>query len=282
MTGSRPFDPISIRDSREKHLRGFHCRLTNVIFLDMIRSFTSGFLLILLLAFSGLIHPASTTMTGILTTPPSIVIGFVGGFIKHDDPVHTEVQMAARLRREYGASVVVATFENRNGDKAYQEVLNVLDANHDGTLSNEEKLNARIVLYGHSWGASEEIALARRLEKDGIPVLLTVQVDSVAKLGENDEIIPSNVAQAVNFYQLDGFLHGEPLIRAADANHTQILGNYRFSYTMSAYNCTNYPWYARVFMKAHTEIECGSKVWNQVEGLIRAHLPPAPKNVAAR
>jgi hypothetical protein len=103
-------------------------------------------------------------------------------------------------------------------------------------------------------------------------------VDSVGKLGENDEVIPSNVAQAVNFYQLDGFLHVEPHIRAADAVHTKILGNYRFSYSASPHNCTNFPWYARIFMKAHTQIECDSKVWNQVESLIRAHLPPVPES----
>ena len=31
--------------------------------------------------------------------PPAIVIGFVGGFISHDNLVHAEVQLAARLRR---------------------------------------------------------------------------------------------------------------------------------------------------------------------------------------
>ena len=193
----------------------------------MIRWFASGFLAISFIVSSGLIAPAPASATEASATSPAIVIGFVGGFIKHNDAFHTEVQMAARLRKEYGSSVVVDTFENRNGDKAYQEILTVLDANHDGILSAEEKSKARIILYGHSWGASEEIALARRLGKDGIPVLLTVQVDSVGKLGENDEVIPSNVDQAVNFYQLDGFLHGEPQIRAADAGRTQILGNYR-------------------------------------------------------
>jgi hypothetical protein len=247
----------------------------------MIRLFASGFLAISVLLFSGLILPAPAGAVEVSATSPAIVIGFVGGFIKHNDALHTEVKMAARLRKEYGSSVVVDTFENRNGDKAYQEIVTVLDTNHDGTLSTEEKSNARIILYGHSWGASETIALARRLEKDGIPVLLTVQVDSVGKLGENDEVIPSNVAQAVNFYQLDGFLHGEPQIRAANASRTQILGNYRFSYAASPYNCANYPWYARIFMKAHTQIECDSKVWNQVESLIRAHLLPAQKNESA-
>lgn len=248
----------------------------------MIRLVNAGFLVISIFYSGGLKISAPSGPAEIPADSPAIVIGFVGGFIKHNDPVHVEVQMAARLRKEYGASVVVDTFENRNGDKAYQEILTVLDVNQDGTLSSEEKRNARIILYGHSWGASETIALARRLEKDGIPVLLTVQVDSVAKLGENDEVIPSNVAQAVNFYQLEGFFHGEQKIRAADANHTQILGNFRFSYAASPYNCTNFPWYARILMKAHTQIECDSKVWNQVESLIRTRLPAAPDDRPAQ
>jgi len=43
-------------------------------------------------------------------------------------------------------------------------------------------------------------------------VLLTVQVDSVNKVGQNDEVIPANVARAANFYQRNGMLHGEPAI----------------------------------------------------------------------
>jgi surfactin synthase thioesterase subunit len=44
-----------------------------------------------------------------------------------------------------------------------------LDTHHDGILTPEEKRNARIIIYGHSWGGSEAITLARELEKDGIP-----------------------------------------------------------------------------------------------------------------
>ena len=160
----------------------------------MVRACYFGILTISILLSIGrprLAHPAA--MTEASTTSPAIVIGFVGGFIKHDDSVHIEVQLAARLRKEYAGRAVVDAFENRNGEKAYREVLTVLDTNHDGTLSTEEKRNARIILYGHSWGASEAITLARRLEKDSIPVILTVQVDSVAKIGENDVVIPANV-----------------------------------------------------------------------------------------
>jgi hypothetical protein len=212
------------------------------------------------------------TFNEVSPASPAIIIGFVGGFVKHDDMVHTEVQIAARLRTEYATRAVVETFENHNGEKAYRQILAVLDANHDGTLSVAEKKNARIILYGHSWGASEVIALARRLDKEGIPVLLTVQVDSVKKNGEDDEFIPANVLQAVNFYQTDGLLRGEPEIRAADASRTRIIGNFRFHYDAGSYNCANYPWYNRMFMKSHTQIECDPKVWNEVESLIRSNL----------
>jgi len=86
--------------------------------------------------------------------------------------------------------VYVEAFENRHREKAYQEIRRRLDRNHDGTLSTEEKRNARIVIFGHSWGASETVTLARKLERDGIPVLLTIQVDSVSKIGQNDTVIP--------------------------------------------------------------------------------------------
>jgi hypothetical protein len=99
-------------------------------------------------------------------------------------------------------------------------------------------------------------------------------VDSIAKIGENDELIPANVSEAANFYQPNGVLHGQPKIRAADEARTRILGNFRFDYKLKSIRCDKYPWYDRVFAKSHTEIECDPAVWNQVETLIRSKLPP--------
>jgi len=208
-------------------------------------------------------------------TPPAIVIGFVGGFIRHDDPVHSEVQLAARLRAAYPSGVDVETFENRHGEAARKKIFHLLDTDRDGSLAPREKQNARIILYGHSWGASELITLAGELQQDGIPVLLTIQVDSVARFHQNDAVIPANVAQAANFYQPNGYIHGQPAIHAADPAHTKIIGNFRFDYNTSPYACNEYPWYDRIFTKAHTQIECDPKVWKQVEDLIRSTLPPA-------
>jgi len=205
--------------------------------------------------------------------PQIIVIGFVGGFVRHDDLVHSGVQLAARLRQDYPSGVYVSTFENHQGDQAHRQVLQLLDTNHDGSLSSEEKRAARVVIYGHSWGASETVALANQLNRDGVPVLLTIQVDSVAKSGEDDSVIPANVAQAVNFYQSDGVLHGRPAIRAADPERTRILGNFRQDYAAKPIRCDAYPWWDRIFMKSHIEIECDPRVWKQVESLIRSKLP---------
>ena len=205
--------------------------------------------------------------------PPVIVIGFVGGFIKHDNPVHSEVQLATRLRKAYPMGVTVETFESYRGEKARKKVLSLLDTNHDGALTPDEKQNCRIVIYGHSWGGSQAIALARELGKEGIPVQLTIQVDSVHKINQNDAVIPANVAQAANFYQSNGILHGQPKIRAADPSRTKIIGNFRFDYKARPYKCDKYPWYDRLFVKAHTQIECDPSVWEQAESLIRANLP---------
>jgi hypothetical protein len=212
------------------------------------------------------------TSAAVSSAEPVVVIGFVGGFVRHDDRVHTEVQLIERLREGYASGVYVQMFENHRGKEAHQAILRLLHANRDGALSPEEKQNARIIIFGHSWGASETIELARQLEKDGIPVVLTIQVDSVSKLGENDAVIPANVLQAVNFYQLDGLLHGQPQIRAANPARTRILGNFRSGYKTKPFSCGQYPWWDRLIMKPHIQIECDPAVWEQVESLIRSNL----------
>jgi len=65
----------------------------------------------------------------------------------------------------------------------------------------------------------------------------------------------------------------EAAIRAADASRTQILGNFRIDYSRKPISCPNYPWYDRIFMRSHIEIECDPAVWQRVEELIRIQLP---------
>jgi hypothetical protein len=243
---------------------------------------TLSFILSIVLTFGGAISRLSASAAEPLALPPVIVIGFVGGFVKHDNAVHSEVQLAARLRQNYPLGVQVEVFENHHREKAHQQILRLLDTNKDGTLSPEEKRQARIIIYGHSWGASETVTLARELEKDGIPVLLTIQVDSISKGYQDDMVIPTNVAQAANFYQSSGLLRGRPQILAADATRTEIIGNFRFDYKAHPVSCPQYPWFNRLFMKSHIAIECDPNVWNQVESLIRSKLPSLGRSAAAK
>jgi len=202
--------------------------------------------------------------------------------VRHDDMVHSGVQLASRLHAKYGPGVYVQVFENRRREEAHQDILKALDTEHRGTLSDEQRRTARIIIYGMSWGGSETVELARELEKDKIPVLLVITVDSVAKPGQNNRLIPANVAEAVNFYQTSGLLHGEPQIHAADPSRPKILGNFRYDYDDKNIQCQNYPWWDRYLVRQHTQIECDPAVWNRVDSLIRSKLPPPGQASAAQ
>ena len=115
--------------------------------------------------------------------------------------------------------------------------------------------------------------LARDLHRVGVPVLLTVQVDSVRKLWQSDKVIPANVAEAVNFYQTHGLIHGQRQIQAADPSRTEILGNYRFDYTQNPVHCdSELSWYDRLFTPGHAQSECDPHLWAEVEDLVRGRI----------
>jgi pimeloyl-ACP methyl ester carboxylesterase len=211
----------------------------------------------------------------------AIVIGFVGGFVKSNDVRHPEVHFAALLRDRDPAVAQAEVFSNHDGKKARARVLQLLDTDGDGTLSSAEKEQANIVIYGHSWGGSQTVTLARELGKLGVPVLLTIQLDSVRKPGQDDSTIPDNVENAVNFYQPRGLIHGRSVIRAADPTRTNILGNVRMAYARGQINCDNYPWLPRVFNRPHHQIENDPRVWDQVVSLIDSELTRAPSIAGA-
>ena len=250
-------------------LRGYHPEML-VVLLFMIIQVLGGVVVLLnphrAVAQTPVAAPKETDSS------PALVIGFVGGFVHSDDLRHSEVQIARQIQATYGNGVQIQLFENRRRAQAHKVILDWLNAG-DGKLTNEKKRSAHLILFGHSWGASAVVSLARALQPDGIPVLLTIQVDSVAKNGENDSVIPANVAEAVNFYQTGGILHGRSKIKAADPSRTRILGNFRFVYEKEPAECRAYPWYDRLLFKGHTAIECDPRVWSQIEALIRTRLP---------
>ena len=222
-------------------------------------------------AADGAIEPHASTRTNY------ILVGFAGGFVRHDNPHHGPVVLAERLRRDAPAGTYVKVFENRRRKRAYKAILRLLDSNGDGNLSASEKAQARVILFGHSWGASAAVLLARELDREGVPVLLTVQVDSVAKFWQRDKMIPDNVAAAVNFYQPHGLVHGRSKIEAEDESKTQILGNYRFDYRERPIRCEASSWFDRTFTPSHMQSQCDPQIWNRVEELVRERMEPSPE-----
>jgi hypothetical protein len=202
-----------------------------------------------------------------------IVIGFLGGFVPHDEPHHPEVQVIRGLRQEYLNDAYFDLFENRKVGEAYKAILKRLGASGGAASPADHKRPACIVLFGHSWGASAVVALSRKLERANIRVALTIQIDSVEKPFQNDWLIPPNVVQAVNYYQTHGLIHGRRRILAADPAHTTILGNFLWQYKGDPAECHGFSWRGRLLSRGHTQIECDSDMWLQVETLVRDHLP---------
>jgi hypothetical protein len=224
-------------------------------------------------AAKGAVSSSASGAASAGSAQPVIVVGIVGGWIRADNHDDHIVQLADRLNREYGPGVHAEIFENHHREQARERILALLDTDRSGTLEAGEKQQARIVLYGESWGGSETVELARELKERGIPVMLTVQVDSVAKMGENDEVTPANVVQAVNFYQPHGIIHGCQAIRAEDASRTEVIGNFRFDYEKHPVPVRGSSWFAKTFLRPHVSIENDPAVWSRIETLIRSKLP---------
>ena len=202
----------------------------------------------------------------------ALVMAFVGGFVHSNDLRHSEVQLAQHLQAAFGEGVQVRVFENRERSKAHKAIVEWRNGLETSPETGKKRPEPGIILFGHSWGASAVVYLARDLERDGIPVSRTILVDSVRQSGEDDSVIPANVAEAVNFYQSKGVIHGRSKIMAADPARTAVLGNFRFEYEKEPAECRAYPWYDRLFFKGHTSIECDPRVWSQVETLIVGRL----------
>ena len=144
----------------------------------------SGFAGSRILAFALLcLMPASSRLFALeaggvtsVSYPPSyIVVGFVGGFVRHTNAHHGPVQVAQRLQQDFPKDAHIEIFENRHRKLALKTILHLLDTNQDGVLSEQEKAAARIMLFGQSWGGSAVVVLARELNRLGVPVMMTVQ-----------------------------------------------------------------------------------------------------------
>lgn len=199
-----------------------------------------------------------------LPSNATLVVGFLGGFEHWNDPQRGIRKLVLSLRDQPG--VFAESVGNHHRRVALRFILKALDRNRDGRLDPEECRQARVILVGQSWGGAAAIATARDLDRLGVPVLLTAQIDSV---GTHDGVIPPNVAAAVNFYQHDPLtIRGRSEIRAADASQTRIIGNFPSSYLMRSIDKSQAAWARRTLGGSHAKMELDPEIWLRVRRYI--------------
>ena len=236
-----------------------HFRLFLILFLIAATTATSCILR------SGQQYRHFSTPTPI-AQDDTLILGFMGGRDAWNNTAVGVGRIARSLRERGVSGVHIETVENQKRELAVRLVRAALDANRDGHLQSAERLQARIVVYGQSFGGAAVVKLARQLDPLGIPILLTIQVDSV---GRGDGVIPPNVRAAANIYQDNGrLIRGEAPIRAEDPTRTKILGNFRFDYADSPIDVSDLPWYKTLARIAHAKMDRDPEVWNKVESLI--------------
>ncbi len=172
-----------------------------------------------------------------------LVIGFLGAWEDWDNEKRSVRKLALALRARQLPGVFVETAGNHDRRTVLKFIRRALDQNRDKKLDADEKRSVSVICYGQSFGGAACVKLARDLDKLGVAVRLTVQIDSV---GRNDDWIPPNVSRALNLYQRDpGPVWGENDIKAVDPSRTTILGNLRFFYFFRRVDMSDYPRAAR-------------------------------------
>ena len=194
----------------------------------------------------------------------TLIIGFLGGYERWNDPNRSVRRLTLKLRNL--PNTHAESFGNHHQSAALQFITKALDTDGNRKLDPAETAHARIIIFGQSLGGNATIQLARALAKKKIPVLLTVQVDSV---GIHDYLIPANVKAAVNFYQHELLtFQGQSKIRASNPKLTTILANQQFHYPITAPGPTPESWPRRVFGGAHARMEADPILWAEVETFI--------------
>lgn len=223
----------------------------------------ASLLLLTVAAWPALCRQSFSDFTTPLPLPEgsTLIIGFLGGFEHWDDPHRGVRKTALRLREMHLPGVFVETVENHRRSLATDLIHKAL-----GHLDLQGKGRIRIILYGQSLGGWAVVRLARALNRDGTPVLLTVQVDSV---GIDASVIPPNVKSAANLFQRDFLpVHGASTIRASDPSQTEILGNFQYHYKPGFVSSPDQSAARMIFMGAHNKMEIDPAVWAQVLQLI--------------
>jgi hypothetical protein len=202
-----------------------------------------------------------------------LVIAFMGGRDAWNNEVVGVGRMAATLRARCLPNVHIVTVENLKRNLAVDLVKRAFDGDGDGKLELSESRQARLIVYGQSWGGAAVVKFAHELLELDVPVLLSIQIDSV---GIGDDAIPSNVRRAANFYQRNGkVIRGEPEIRALDPTRTTILFNQLHDYSKKEIKMRKRPWWKSFVRTDHLKMDDDPEVWDAVERLIIEEIAAA-------
>jgi hypothetical protein len=202
----------------------------------------------------------------------TLILGFLGGRENWNESSRGVRQLAMKIDSMNLPDVHIETLENRKRDLAMELILNSFDSNQDGYLDERERGSARLIMFGHSLGGAAVVKVSNNLNNLNIPVLLTVQIDSVG-FTYDDHVIPPNVKRAANLFQLDGWLLvGEDEIFAQDPNKTKIIANVKFDYKEKEIDMSGVPWKRRLLSVPHSKMDADPEVWSTVEKLILSEI----------
>jgi hypothetical protein len=211
----------------------------------------------------------------------TLILGFLGGRENWDDSSRGVRQLAMKIDSMNLADVHIETLENRKRDLAMELILNTFDSNQNGYLDERERGRARLIMFGHSLGGAAVVKVSHNLSDMGIPVLLTVQIDSVG-FTYDDHVIPSNVRRAANLFQLDGWLLvGEDKIVPQDPDKTKIIANLKFDYKDKEIDMSGVPWERRLLSVPHSKMDADPEVWSTVERLILSEIGETKQEIIA-
>jgi len=212
----------------------------------------------------------------------ALILGFLGGFEPWDDESRGVRKLAIKIDAMKLPNVHVETLENRKRDLAIKLIQNTFDLDQNGFLDDWERNSARLILYGHSLGGAAVVEISHELKKMGIPILLTVQIDSVG-LVYDDHVIPSNVKRAANLFQNDGWiLQGQDKIEPEDPSKTKVIANIRFDYRYKNVDMSSLSWERRLFSTPHVKMDADPEVWATVEQMILSEIVDNTDQIFAR
>jgi hypothetical protein len=149
--------------------------------------------------------------------------GFVGAMESPNRKGSGVVQIRDALRGSAYPDVCSDSFIPLSWESCRNWILRQFPA-HSGPFTQAEIDDApRIILIGHSTGGWAMLKVARDLRDKGIPVELTVQLDSV---GITDYTVPSNVKRSAIFHARDLLmLLTTKSIRMEDPQRTKLVAN---------------------------------------------------------